>query len=135
MSNTPSRRLVIADDSPEMRRLVRGAIGHRFDEIVEVGDGRALLWTLLRASFQAPGGDAPPDVLVSDVCMPGYGGLDVIDAWRELHPAGRALVITAFPDEATRRRAAELGAAMLEKPFSISALRRLVDAAIGAPRR
>lgn len=133
MSNKPRRRLVIADDSPQMRWLVRGAVGHRFDEIIEVADGRALIWTLLRSSFLAQG-DAPSDVLVSDVCMPGYGGLDVLDAWRELEPAGRAVVITAFPDDEVRRRAASLGASMLEKPFSISALRRSVDEVLRAER-
>lgn len=134
MANKPSQRLVIADDSPAMRQLVRAAIGDRFDEVIEVADGRALLWTLLRASFQAAG-EAPSDVLVSDVCMPGYDGLDVIDAWRELHPRGRAVVMTAFPDEGVRRRAAALGASMLEKPFSVAALRRSLDEVTREPAR
>jgi len=133
MSNKPTRRLVIADDSPEMRWLVRGAVGHRFDEIIDVSDGRALLGALLRSadSTGSTGSeDAPTDVLVSDATMPGYDSLEVIDAWRERHPAGRAVVLTASPDDEIRRRAAELGATVLEKPFSVSALRRSVDALI-----
>ncbi len=62
--------------------------------------------------------------------MPGYDNLEVIDAWRERRPGGRAVVITASLDDTIRRRAAELGATVLEKPFSISALRRSVDALI-----
>ena len=40
------------------------------------------------------------------------------------------MVLTASPDDTIRRRAAELGATVLEKPFSVSALRRSVDALI-----
>ncbi|MBX3160145.1 MAG: response regulator [Deltaproteobacteria bacterium] len=122
-------RLVIADDSAEMRWLVRTAVGQEFAEVVEAADGRELLWTLLRTELRSPEG--PPDVVVTDLYMPGYSGLDVIDAWRELHPANPWILITAFPDDAVARRAARLGATMLAKPFSTAQLRNAVHAALG----
>lgn len=119
------RRLVIADDSPEMRWLVRAAAGEQFSEIVEAANGRDLLWTLLRGEIKAR---CLPErqVVVTDMCMPGYDGLDVLEAWREQHPTHPAILITAFPDDTVRERAEKLGIVMLAKPFSTATLRRVL---------
>jgi CheY-like chemotaxis protein len=120
-------RLVIADDSAEMRWLVRFAVGDDFAEVVEAADGRELMWVLLRSEL-GPHTDEI-DVVVTDLCMPGYDGLDILDAWRDLRPTAPTILITAFPNEDVQRRAAELGATMLAKPFSTATLRRAVRAA------
>lgn len=120
----PSRfRLLIADDSPDMRALVREAIGHRFSEVVEARDGRDLLWLLLRAELTQIAED---DLIVTDLCMPHYDGLDVLEAWRELYPTNPTILITAYPSDRVRERAAQLGVTMLAKPFSTSSLREAV---------
>jgi len=116
------RRLVIADDSAEMRWLVRATIGSRFDDVVEAADGRALMWQLLRASFH----DQRDLFVITDLAMPGYHGLDVLDAWRELERDAPTVVITAFPSLAVRERAARLGVVVLAKPFSTAALRATI---------
>ncbi len=119
------RVLVIADDSAEMRWFVRSAIGHAFSEVVEVADGRELFMALLRSSFSAKGGERD-QLIVSDLYMPAYDGLDVLDACQELDAGTKTVLITAFPSEAVRRRASELGAVMLAKPFSAADLRQVV---------
>jgi CheY-like chemotaxis protein len=118
-------RLVIADDSAEMRSLVREAVGDQFGEVIEAANGRELFWTLLRSEFTAHA-PANTSVIVTDQYMPEYDGLSVIGAFRELQPHAPAILITAFPSEAMQRRAAEVGAVMLAKPFSTAALRGLV---------
>ena len=117
-------RLVIADDSAEMRTLVREAIGDDFREVIEVSDGRQLFWTLLRSDFR--GGSERDLLIVTDLYMPAYDGLAVIDAWREVYPKAPAILITAFPSDEVRRRASELGAVMIAKPFSTAELKRAV---------
>jgi CheY-like chemotaxis protein len=117
------RRLVIADDSAEMRWLVRSAIGDDFHEVVEAADGRELFWTLLRTSFVARDPEHDNLVVITDLCMPGYDGLEVLDAWRDLEHPVPTLLITAFPSDAVRARAKEIGVAVLAKPFSTAALR------------
>jgi CheY-like chemotaxis protein len=119
-------RLVIADDSNAMRSLIREALAGDFHEVIEAEDGRDLFWTLLRENFAAPPGAVPRPVVVTDLCMPGYNGLEVIEAWRELQPNTPVILITAFPSDTVRERAARLGAVMLAKPFSTQALRTLV---------
>lgn len=120
------RHLVIADDSAEMRQLIRGAIGRQFDDVIEVADGRALFWAILRARVMTHDKAAPELVLITDVAMPAYDGLEVIDAWHDVEPDIPTIVITAFPSETVRARARALGVALLAKPFSIAQLRQVV---------
>ena len=123
MPSPRPQRLLIADDSPAMRTLVREAIGHRFSEVLEASDGRDLLWTLMRSEVSSH--EHP--LVISDLCMPGYDGLDVLEAWRELYPTHPTILITAFPSDAVRERAARLDVVLLAKPFSTSALRRAIE--------
>jgi CheY-like chemotaxis protein len=120
----PRHRLVIADDSADMRSLVRSTVGGDFTDVLEAADGRELFWTLLRSSF---GKDHAGDdlVVITDLCMPGYDGLDVLDACEDLHPRGRVpmILMTAYPSAAVHARASALGVTVLAKPFSTSALR------------
>lgn len=116
------RRLVIADDSAEMRWLVRHAIGAEFREVIEAADGRALFWALLRTSIV--GGE--DHVIVTDLCMPTYTGLEVLAAWRDIWPRVPTILITAFPSAAVHDHARQLGAVVLAKPFSTTALREVI---------
>ena len=126
------RKLVIADDSPEMRWFVRSAIGSDFREVVEAANGRELLWALLRSRFSARDLDHR-DVVITDLCMPAYDGLDVLDAWRDREFRVPTILITAFPSEAIRQRARDLNVVVLAKPFSRAALRQaLQDVTEGA---
>jgi two-component system response regulator AtoC len=122
---TEHPRLVIADDSSEIRWLVRATVGEQFAEVVEVSDGRQLMWTLLQL-FMSARDQVPEIVVITDVCMPTYDGLAVLDAWTELGCDVPLIIITAFPSALVHARAQELGAIVLAKPFSTAALRRLI---------
>ena len=113
-----------------MRWLVRTAVGDEFTDILEVSDGRALLWTLLRASFAAAAGTAPELVVITDLSMPEYDGLAVLGAWREVAPTVPLIIITAYPSPAVYAHANELGASVVAKPFLTAGLRRVVKQAI-----
>lgn len=119
------RRLVIADDSMAMRWFVRSAIGDEFGEVIEAADGRELFWALVRCTFGSTVNDRD-QVIVTDHVMPTYDGLDVLDAWRDLHPQVLTVLITAYPSATVRRRAEALGAVLLAKPFSTAALRDVI---------
>jgi DNA-binding response OmpR family regulator len=124
--------LVIADDDPDMRALVRLALEQQYPDAHEVADGRDLFWYLLRSRF-APRGEQLRDlVIVADVCMPEYDCLDVLDAWQDGNSDAPIVIITGLVDEEVRARAARLGATVLQKPFSCKSLRAALD---GAARR
>jgi len=121
-----SRLLVIADDNPAMRWLVRQTCRDRFDEIVEANDGRELFWTLVRCSRTRAADDV---VLVTDIRMPAYSGLDVLAACDELDYHPTTIVMTSFPDADAYASTERAGAVLLPKPFVTADLRRLVDRA------
>jgi DNA-binding NtrC family response regulator len=74
------------------------------------------------------------DLVISDIRMPKCSGIQAVEIIRSIRPRVRFLLVTAFPDDETRRRAAALGVVLLEKPFSISRLVASVEAALVATR-
>jgi DNA-binding response OmpR family regulator len=115
--------LVIADDDADMRSLVRATLAADFPDVIELASGRDLFWHLLRTSIASVRAPARPMLVVADVRMPGYTGLEVIDAWQNPERDVPFVVITSFPDEGVRARVAELGATLVTKPFTRAALR------------
>jgi CheY-like chemotaxis protein len=67
-------------------------------------------------------------LILSDVNMPGMSGLDMLPKARQARPDVPVIMITAYGDEETRRRAAAQGAAgLLTKPIDFLELRRAID--------
>jgi two-component system response regulator DesR len=102
-----SLRLLIADDNPQVRALLRATLDGQgtFRVIGEAADGnQALELIKLRQ----------PDVALLDVGMPGLDGLQV-SAALTARPGNRTAVvlISSLANESTRRRAIEAGAATL----------------------
>jgi two-component system cell cycle response regulator CpdR len=116
-------QLIVADDDAALRSIVRKAIGTSYDKVIEVEDGRGLFWTLVRAWY-ARGASATLNlVVIADIVMPVYDGLDVLEAWQEFDCNVPLLVITGYADERVRARVAKLGVPLLTKPFSLCLLR------------
>ncbi len=124
--------LIVADDSADMRALVRSTLHRDYPDVIEAADGRQLFWHLLRTSFVTSGAARGRLVVIADVCMPAYDGLDVLDAWHDGAALVPVVVITSYPDDRVRARVERLGGILLPKPFSRTSLR---DAVAQAARR
>ncbi len=118
--------VVLAEDDPELLSLLASVLEGEGYEVERIADGRELdrfLWT---GHWERR---IPPAVVVSDIRMPCFSGLEVLE---ELRRAGRVqpvVLITAFGDEATHEQARQLGAvAVLDKPFELEELVELVNA-------
>jgi len=77
-------------------------------------------------------------LILSDVNMPGMSGLDLLPKARRARPDVPVIMITAYGDQDTRRKAAEAGAAgLFTKPIDFPELRgeigRVLDGAANAP--
>jgi two-component system, NtrC family, C4-dicarboxylate transport response regulator DctD len=116
-------QLILADDDAATRSMVRSAIGASYDEVIEVEDGRALFWTLVQAWYELPPSATMNVVVITDILMPVYDGLDVLEAWQEFECNVPLLVTTGYADERIRARVAKLGVPLLTKPFSVRVLR------------
>ena len=71
-------------------------------------------------------------LILSDVNMPGMSGLDMLPNMRAERPDVPVIMITAYGDAETRKKAIEGGAeGLLTKPFDFSALRQEIDSRLG----
>ena len=127
------RTILVVDDSPTIRKMVRAALGGLQDvAFVEAGTGLQAIETLAMH---------PVRMVVLDLNMPDMHGLDVLKFLRS-HSQYRALpvmVLTTRGDEASREEVLEAGAtSYMTKPFSanflVASVRELLDTAPDSSR-
>jgi len=117
-----SPTIVVADDDPEMRAVLRDFLSGTGYGVVEASGGGELLELLARVTASA---------IILDKEMPGWSGLDLLPPLRNRHPEVPVIVITAFGGPSTREAAERLGAvAYIEKPFKLSDLLAVVRRAV-----
>ena len=122
------RTILVVDDSPTIRKMVRAALGSLSDvRFIEAASGLQAIETLATQ---------PVRMVVLDLNMPDMHGLDVLKFLRS-HSQYRTLpvmVLTTRGDDASREAVLAAGASSyLTKPFSpgflVSSVRELLDEA------
>jgi DNA-binding response OmpR family regulator len=63
-------------------------------------------------------GDVPPDILLTDVRLGAFNGIQLVILAKEQDPQMDTIVMSAFDDPALRKEAAQCGAEYLTKPFT-----------------
>ena len=117
-------RIFVADDDAEMRALLSEQLRDDGHEVKEIRDGLQLL-ELLQDVLCSP--LQWPDVIVTDVRMPGHSGLEMLAAMRRAGWTTPVVLITGFGDRWLHDHARQLGAAaVLDKPFDIEELRNVL---------
>jgi DNA-binding NtrC family response regulator len=120
----PHSHLLIVDDDPEMRDLLRKVLEKNGHEVTVASDSREAL-ALLAVH--------PCHLVVSDMCMPFDGGLALLKIVRQSYPETPVIIVTAFGDEESYTRAVTLGAsAFIRKPLRMAELTAAVRAALAA---
>jgi CheY-like chemotaxis protein len=118
------KRVLVAEDDREMRRLIVDALRKDGYEVVEVPDGGRMLVRITDECFRAT--SPTIDLIVSDVRMPICSGLEIVRAIRDSGWTVPVILMTAFGDDETRDRAAEMDAVLFDKPFDLDDLRTAV---------
>ena len=118
-------RVVLADDTPDIRRLTRMMLDldDRFVVVGEAADGAQAVEV---AAAQRP------DAIVLDIAMPVMDGLDAIPLIRERSPTTKIIVLSAYPEEASREAMARGAHGWVDKGSDYEELvDRLVEACQG----
>ena len=114
--------LLIVEDEPEMRDLLRKVLEKEGYRISVAGDGREAFGRIAREDF---------DLVVTDMLMPSVGGIELLETIQRSFPALPVIIVTAFGDWDTYSRALALGAAaFISKPLRMSELTSAVHAAL-----
>ncbi|WP_316922856.1 ATP-binding protein [Pseudomonas sp. zfem002] len=111
-----NERILLIDDEPTLRMLIREALQDQGMEVLEAEDAHSGL-----ALYDSAG---PIDLVVSDIGLPGgISGIDVAKTLRHRSPGQRILFITGFTEESLSSGGVlEPGLELLTKPFGLDSL-------------
>jgi DNA-binding NtrC family response regulator len=112
------KRILIVDDDPDIRESLPGGLSALGAEIATAKDGEEALALV---------GSGPPDVVLTDVRMPGLDGLELLRLLRQRAPTVDVILMTAYDDMPTVVAGMREGARdFLVKPLDLHHLRRVV---------
>jgi DNA-binding response OmpR family regulator len=122
----PRGRVLVAEDDDDIRFGLVELLRAQGYQVIPLRDGAALL-DALASSLLLDRTSPPPDLVVSDVRMPGFNGLSILEGLRFAGWLTPYIIITAFGDDESKRRAEKVGAtAFFDKPLDFATLERLV---------
>jgi two-component system nitrogen regulation response regulator GlnG len=114
-------RVLVADDEPSIRYVLRETLGEAGHEVVEVESGDAALEALAGGQFE---------IAFLDIRMPGPSGIEILDRLRETDADTAVVIITAQNTFENAVEAMKRGALdYLVKPFAMAEVRALVEKA------
>jgi CheY-like chemotaxis protein len=120
-------RVLVADDDDATRMVLAESLRADGYEVLEAANGRELFWAIETSTH-----DHALDLVVADIRMPAYSGLEVAEAWAEIG-LPRTILMTAYPDDCVRSRVEGLGMRLIDKPCDVQELLRLVRELVGSP--
>jgi CheY-like chemotaxis protein len=121
--------ILVVDDEPDVELLFR----QQFRRDLRAGRfamefARSAPMALQRI---ANVGDESLILILSDINMPGMSGLELLPKAKAIRPDVPIVMITAYGDAETKRRALENGAvALLTKPIDFGTLRSEIDSCV-----
>lgn len=120
----PPLRVVVADDEPDLRLLLRMQLGRRpaVDVVGEAADGAAAVTVAV---------EERADVVVMDLLMPGTSGFEAIGLLQVKAPEIAVVAYTAVAGEFVRAEMARLGVELVLKSGEVEPLLAALRRAAG----
>ena len=121
--------ILVVDDEPDVEALFRQQFRR------ELRSGRFAMEFAQSAPMAlqriSHAGDESLILILSDINMPGMSGLELLPKAKAIRPDVPIIMITAYGDAETKRRALENGAeALLTKPIDFGTLRSEIDSRV-----
>ena len=128
------KRVLLAEDEPVARRALAKALREMGLEVVEVDDGGRMLVAITN-HYKDNHTPDELDLVVTDVRMPVFSGIDVFKGLRAAHWTTPVIVMTAYPDAREVREAVErLDAVLMPKPLDLDTFEQTVRELLLSPR-
>ena len=106
----PSARILVVDDDPGVREVVRANLELEGYSVFEAGNAEEGMAVL--------DGEQPPQLILLDVMMPGTDGWEMLQRIQERHGSIPVIMFSGQVDELSAQNAEERGAsAFVGKPF------------------
>jgi two-component system, cell cycle response regulator DivK len=123
------KKILIADDKPSSRELVRIVVEHLGFDVIEAGDGEEAV-----AKARTEG----PSLILADLQMPKLDGFGVLSAVRSDAATARipVIAVTAYAMSTDREKALRAGFdSYVSKPIGLGALRSEIARLLAPPPR
>jgi PAS domain S-box-containing protein len=127
-SSGEGRLVLLVDDNPQVRDLVRRVLTSEGYRVVAAADGNEGI-----KAYQ----DSQEEIslVITDLSMPGMGGLEMLSHLQQRYPDLKAILATGYSDSSMLRSAeVSKDVPVLRKPFSKPALLRLVESSLHGDR-
>jgi CheY-like chemotaxis protein len=122
--------ILVVDDEPDVEALFR----QQFRRDLRSGRFHMEFAPSAPAAIERASDIRDPSLvlILSDINMPGMSGLEMLPQVRARRPDVPVIMITAYGDAETRKKAIERGAeGLLTKPIDFAALRQEIDTRLG----
>jgi two-component system KDP operon response regulator KdpE len=121
MNTTPAPKILVVDDEPPIRKLLRMGLSSQGYDVLEASDGKSALELLARK----------PALVILDLGLPDIDGHDLLRRIRLRQEALPIIVLSSRGDEAGKVAALDLGADdYVTKPFGMDELFARIRAAM-----
>ena len=113
------RHILVVDDEPLIRWSVAESLSDRGVDVEQAPDAKSALRIVTNTAL-------PFDGVVLDLRLPDMDDLSLLGTLRQLIPGASIVLMTAFGTPELVAEAKAMGASVLNKPFELDELRRLV---------
>jgi CheY-like chemotaxis protein len=107
------RRVLVIDDEPDVRQILREYIEMLGHEVLEGANGLEALWAVKHHH---------PDVVFLDLAMPRLGGLEAIKHIQKYDARIRIMVVSGHVTRETEGSLGRLGVPILHKPIDLTSV-------------
>src|SRR3954470_2012504 len=111
----PARRqtILVVDDEPDLRSLVANVLTEYGYKVITASSGAKAIAMIEKM-------DAPPDLLLTDVVMPGMSGPMLADQLLAKFAGARVLFMSGYDErQVVQRYVVEKGFSLITKPFQL----------------
>lgn len=119
MEAATRKRVLVIDDEPDVRQILREYLEMLGHEVLEGANGLEALWAVKHHQ---------PDVVFLDLAMPRLGGLDAIKHIRKFDPRIRIMVVSGNASRETETSLGKLGIPVLHKPIDLASIETFLRA-------
>ena len=120
-----SGTILLVEDDPQVRALVRGILTRSGYQVLEATDGEDALMLSSRYSAEI-------HLVVTDVVMPKMSGRELVEKLAVLRPATKVLFMSGYTDDTVVHHGVDQGMAFLQKPVTPDALASKVRELLGS---
>ena len=117
MNPEKRHRILLVDDSPQVRAVIRTVLFDFASDVAECFDGDQVL-----ASYEA----FRPDLVLMDIRMPGMDGIQATALLKNAHPTARVVIVSDHEHNDLRAAAQQAGAEAYVVKTDLLVLRELL---------